>query len=315
MRLGDIGELTAIERLVARLAPGGDVIVGIGDDCAVVREAGSTGSDLVLTSDPVIEGVHFEASAAAYDVGVKAVGRVLSDIAAMGAAPRWLLVNVAAPPDCQIERIEAVYDGMAAMAAGSGAAIVGGDMAEGPALALHVFGVGLVPEGSALLRSGASNGDHLFVTGELGGSILGRHLKVEPRLAEGQFLREWASAMMDVSDGVATDLRHLASMSRVGFRLEASTIPIAAAAHRMDEGATALHHALHDGEDFELLFTVPAPRVKDFREAWHEAFDLPLSCIGEATDRSGVIECRLPDGQIQSLDGRGFAHFGAIHIQ
>jgi thiamine-monophosphate kinase len=309
VRLGEIGEVSAIERLVARLAPGSDVVVGIGDDCAVVREAGQSGSDLVLTSDPVIDGVHFDQAAAPYDIGVKAVGRVLSDIAAMGASPRWLLVNVAAPSDCEIERIEAIYDGMGAMAAAAGASIVGGDMAEAPTLALHLFGVGLVPRGQALLRSGATAGDHLFVTGRLGGSLLGRHLAVEPRLAEGAFLREWASAMMDVSDGIATDLRHLATMSGVGFHLDAAAIPVAPAAHAMGSGHSPLHHALHDGEDFELLFTVPVARVESFMQAWRAAFDLPVACIGEATATAEEIECHHADGTRVPLEGRGYAHF------
>ncbi len=307
--VGEMGELSAIDRLVSRLAPGSDVIVGIGDDCAVVRDPTAPESDLVLTSDPVIEGVHFEPSAAPYEVGVKAVGRVLSDIAAMGAKPRWLLVNVAAPADCPIERLEAIYDGMGAAAATARASIVGGDLAQADCLSLHLFGVGLVPQGAALLRSGATVGDALFVTGQLGGSILGRHLAVEPRLAEGVFLREWASAMMDVSDGIATDLRHLAEMSGVGFELDADAIPVAPAAHAMESGQSPLSHALHDGEDFELLFTVPASRRDDFEAAWRETFELPLACIGEATPAAAGIVCREADGTPVSLQAAGYTHF------
>jgi thiamine-monophosphate kinase len=199
--LSDIGELGAIERIVRTLPGRQDVVVGAGDDCAVVRMNGHAIDDMVLTSDPVISGVHFTTDATPESIGHKALGRVLSDIAAMGAEPRWILVDIVAPGETPIDVIDGIYRGMGALASKFSVAIVGGDMAEGSSLEIHVFGVGAVPTGKGLLRSTASMGDLLFVTGKLGGSRLGRHLQVEPRINEGLFLRDWASAMIDVSDG------------------------------------------------------------------------------------------------------------------
>ena len=307
--LGDIGELAAIERVVKRLPGRQDVIVGPGDDCAVVHPIHDTDEDLVLTSDPVVEGIHFDADAVPESVGHKAIGRVLSDIAAMGADPRWALVDIVAPKSTPVAVIDALYVGMGSLAATHGLVIVGGDMAEGPCLEIHVFGMGAVPVGKALLRSTAGSGDCIFVTGRLGGSRLGRHLCVEPRLEEGRWLRDWATALIDVSDGLASDLHHLTDMSKVGCDLYPNLIPISDAASQLKDSATALEHALYDGEDFELLFTVPQPRRNAFVSAWEERFDLPCTEIGCMTENVGVIRCLAPDGSATPLLRSGYAHW------
>lgn len=330
----DIGENRLIERL-ARLVPGRrDVMAGIGDDCAVVRGAHGGDFDLLLKSDPVIEGVHFEATAAGGLVGRKAVGRVLSDIAAMGGEPLWILIDLVAPAGMSCARIEAVYRGAAAMASRYGVAIVGGDTSRGPALELHVFAVGRVPRGKAVLRSGSKPGDRLYVTGRLGGSLLGRHLKVEPRVAEGQWLREngWVTAMMDVSDGLAADVPRLVKASGVGVVVEAEVLPVSGAARRMGreqgekraecrgrigmQGAgrakgldgTALEHALSDGEDFELLFTVSARKAACFEAAWRRKFQLECTAIGKVTKVVGKVELAWK-GKVGPLAIRGYEHF------
>jgi len=310
MTVEQTGEDSLIRRL-KRLAPGrGDIVAGIGDDCAVVRTGRRDAFDLLLKSDPVIEGIHFRPDATASAIGHKAVGRVLSDLAAMGGEPLWILVDLVSPPETQVAHIEAIYRGIARLSRRYGAAIVGGDTCCGNVLELHVFAVGRVKRGNAVLRSGARPGDGIYVTGALGGSGLGRHLRFEPRLAEGQWLsgQGWVTAMMDVSDGLATDLRRLNTASGTGSVLDIGKIPIAAAIRRLRDGKSALEHALADGEDFELLFTVPSRKTAAFETAWRKAFSLRCTRIGEMTEKTG--EVKLRDGLCcHELTFHGYEHF------
>ncbi|MEI7881127.1 MAG: thiamine-phosphate kinase [bacterium] len=340
MNAQQIGEDNLIRRL-KRLVPGrADVIAGIGDDCAVVRTGRRDPYDLLLKSDPVIEGVHFDPEAKGAAIGHKALGRVFSDLAAMGGEPLWIMVDLVSPPTGSVAHIEAIYKGLARLARRYGAAIVGGDTSSGKVLEVHVFAVGRVRRRKAIMRSGARPGDVLYVTGTLGGSGLGRHLTFEPRLAEGQWLRKsgLVTAMMDVSDGLATDLRRMAAASGTGAVLDIARIPISAAALRMKqepnpskEGSqrreahsllapllggvgvgfllpASLKHALADGEDFELLFTVPRRKVKLFEPAWRKVFCLPCTRIGEMTAKPGRVELR--DGLCcEELTLRGYEHF------
>lgn len=306
--LADLGEREVIRRLARRTGRGRRVAVGIGDDCAVVRIPGSP-DDWLLTTDPVIEGVHFLPSTRGRRIGHKAAGRVLSDIASMGGDPLWVLVDLVATADTSMARLDEIYRGATALCARHGAAIVGGDLAKGPRLELHMFAVGRVPRGKALLRSGARPGDVLHVTGALGGSLRGHHLDFEPRLIEGRWLRAggWATSMMDVSDGLAADLRRLIAESGVGADLRADAIPVSAAARRLRDGRPPLAHALADGEDFELLFTVPAARAASFARAWRRRFSLPCAAIGTIT-RGGGIGI-LDDRGRRPLAEDGYQHF------
>lgn len=309
--MGDLGERALIQRLSGWVGRGRDVSRGIGDDCAVVRVRGSAW-DWLLTTDPVIEGVHFLPGTPGRRVGHKAAGRVISDIAAMGGEPMHVLFDLVAPPETPVRRIEDIYRGATAVCARHGAAIVGGDVARGPRLELHAFAVGRVERGRAALRSGARPGDAIFVTGRLGGSLLGRHLAFDPRVPAGRWLVRggWATSMMDVSDGLASDLRRILEESRVGACLDAARIPVAAAARRVKDGRSALDHALRDGEDFELLFTVSARRVASFARAWKAAFpQLPATAIGTiGANGSGLA---ILDHGIRRPVGRGYEHFVA----
>ena len=309
--LRDMGENRLIARLARLLPSGAGVIAGVGDDCAVVRTGRRDPFDLLLTSDPVIEGVHFAAGAPAAGIGHKAIGRVLSDIAAMGGEPLWALIDLVAPARTPVARIESVYRGATRLARKAGLTIVGGDTACGPALELHVFAVGRVPRGRAVLRSGARPGDTIYVTGTLGGSGAGRHLRFAPRLAEGKWLRErgFVSSMMDLSDGLATDLPRLITASGVGAGLVAGRIPVSPAARRAAGRKTPLEHALGDGEDFELLFTVPRRMTVAFERAWRRAFRLPCPSIGVITGHTGKIELTHGDGRRSLLTARGYEHF------
>lgn len=308
--LHQLGEREVIRRL-AKLLPGReDVRVGIGDDVAVVKVEGSH-KDFLLTSDSVIEGTHFLADVSPEQIGHKAIGRVLSDFAAMGGEPLWALIDVVANRDMPLDRLARVYKGAAKLAGKYGLAIVGGDMAGGPELQLHVFGVGEIPKNSAVLRSGARTGDAIYVTGSLGGSLEGKHLTFEPRLQEGLWLREsrWANAMIDISDGLATDLGHILEMSNAGAEISADAVPLSDAARAMKDKRTPLEHALFDGEDFELLFTVSSEKQQMFESSWKDVFELPCTAIGRITDQPGGIMLVDASGKTKSLRDAGYEHF------
>ncbi|MDZ8120360.1 thiamine-phosphate kinase [Pontiella agarivorans] len=292
--LREIGEHAALRKILPLLGTHPELRIGAGDDCAVCRLPG-TGADQVFTTDPVIENIHFQSLENPMRIGHKAVGRVLSDIAAMGARPQWILVNVVAPPELEIHDLEKMYKGMMDLCNRFGASVIGGDLARGPALELHIFGTGLLPEKSALLRSGANEGDSILVTGPLGCSFeSGKHLDFIPRVDEGCFLREsgLVNALMDISDGLATDLRHILQQSGVGAVLDGQAVP----------KAGTLKQALFDGEDFELLLTAPDP--EELRFQWQEKFGTVLPVIGRVTAETGIL--RL-DGQV--LEAKAFEHF------
>src|SRR5205814_1132036 len=194
------------------------------------------------------------------------LGRCLSDIAAMAGNPTAALITLGLPDEFDLEFIEGIYAGITALAQRHEVAIVGGETTKNPGgLLISVAMVGWVGRGKALLRSGAAVGDAIFVTGELGGSRAGKHLDFEPRLEEARWLAGHfpIHAMMDISDGLAGDLRHLVNASRVGAELLAKAIPISTEARRnaRTAGKTPLLAALTDGEDFELLFTAPGAQA------------------------------------------------------
>ncbi len=274
------------------------VEVGIGDDGAVVVLQG--GDRLVLSVDAVVEGVHFDLDLGDLeDAGWKAVMVATSDLAAMGAVPGYALVSVAAPPGLELDRFGA---GLAEGAARLGVRVVGGDLTAGPALCCSVTVVGLLaPDEPPLRRAGALPGDAVFVTGPLGGAAAGLRLlqaggtvpealalayrRPHARVAEGRAARTaGARATVDVSDGLAADIRHLAAASSVGIVLD--EVPVA-------EGATT-GEALGGGEDYELVLTCPDP--DRLREAFAAVgLRLPIE-IGRCTDQAG--EVRLGDGPL-----------------
>lgn len=307
--LSQMGEQATIRSLMKFLQAGDDIVVGAGDDCAVVRPAGNLPFDILLTSDPVIEGTHFTETDSPWKVGHKAVGRVLSDIAAMGGTPDWALINLVAPLRTPVSRVEEAYKGASRNALKYRMKIIGGDLSRGPVFEMHVFAVGRVPRGAAVLRSGAKPGDIIFVTGSLGYSRKSKHLLFAPRLQEGIWLRKsgMVTSMTDISDGLACDIRNIAEMSKTGARLEADSIPVSE--QTASGRSTALNHALYDGEDFELLFTVPASKRDFFIRRWTTIFKLRCTPVGVITPHRGRIECRMPNGRITAVNKRGFAHF------
>lgn len=309
--LGDIGENQLLQGLLPHLPQCSDTLVGPGDDCAVVRIPGSK-EDWLFTTDPVIEHRHFLPGTPARQVGRKAIARGVSDIAAMGGVPRWLLINLVAPATTCISRVRGLYAGMNAAAQHWGLGILGGDTAEGEALELHITVVGSLPRGQAVLRSGAKAGHQIYVTGSLGGACFPgnrHHLLFEPRIEAGRFLAAfpYASAMMDLSDGLATDLPRLLDASRRGVRLEAKAIPLSRAVRNTRD---PLAHALTDGEDFELLFTLPPRKQPRFERAWKKKFPkLPATCIGTILANPSKRLLHLPDGPSIPLRSDGYQHF------
>jgi thiamine-monophosphate kinase len=295
-------------RKAVRIPAGSPVIVGIGDDCAIYRPRGSA-DDLLFTSDMLIEGVHFlRETHTAAQAGRKALVRSLSDIAAMGGAPRFCLVSLCVPRWASAGWVDRFFDGVLNVAGTTGTVLAGGDLSHGESLACDVTVCGAVPRGTALRRSGARPGDAVCVSGALGGSALGlatkkgkalkRHLSPEPRLDMGRFLREKlrATSAIDLSDGLSLDLRRICLASGVDAEI---------AAPPRFSGAS-LEQALHGGEDYELLFTVPAGvRMPDRFEG------LPLTRIGSivraGAGREGTI--RL-DGK--PLPALAYDHFTVL---
>ncbi|HEY1170360.1 MAG TPA: thiamine-phosphate kinase [Verrucomicrobiae bacterium] len=308
-----MNEFELIAKLTKTLPTNESVTVGAGDDCAVL-DLGLKDQSVLFKTDAVVEGVHFTAETEPERIGHKALGRCLSDIAAMGGTPTHALVTLGLPKDYDPERISQIYRGMSALALRYNVAIVGGETTTNPGcLLISVALLGTVKKDKAALRKGAQVGDAIFVTGNLGGSLSGKHLDFEPRLAEGRWLMEnfSLSSMMDVSDGLAGDLRHIMKQSGVGALLFAAMIPVSREAKVKAREKTiakpAILAALTDGEDFELLFTLPPNEAVKLKDAWKEQFpNLPLSCIGKITKQPGL---HLKDERgVRELHDHGYVH-------
>lgn len=289
--LADIGEDELIRRLVAGLKLDRSVIAGPGDDCAVVKAPAKAGERLLLKTDTVVEGVHFTSETPPKLIGRKAMARVISDFAAMAGTPCHALVTLIAPPQTPVKRVLAVYAGLREMAEAHGVNIVGGETSRGDQLILTVSLTGTVGEKSWIARSTAKAGDLLLVTGRLGGSIKGKHLRFEPRMAEARWLTEHlpVRAMMDLSDGLAKDLPRLADACGLGFELWAPEIPIT-------PGCT-LKQALGDGEDYELLLAVSPKMKASMLHQWHDfSPKVPLTVIGQLLPLDGKSTNKLQGG-------------------
>jgi len=311
-----MNELDLIARLTKSLPGNAAVVVGAGDDCAVL-DLGIPGRRLLFKTDAVVEGVHFTPDTPPEQIGHKALARCLSDIAAMAGTPTAALITIALPTGFNPARIEAIYAGLNALARRHGVAIAGGETTTNPErLLLSIALLGTVETGRCVRRAGVEVGDALFVTGELGGSLAGKHLTFEPRLAEARWLAVHfpPHAMIDLSDGIASDLRHLLQTGPVprGAELLARALPVSRAAklaHR--EGRSPkppVLAALTDGEDFELLFTVASRDAVALQDAWRRQFpNLSLKCIGKVTT-GPTVTIRDQHGS-KSLPHHGYVHF------
>lgn len=285
----------------------GLVLVGIGDDAALVRNRDAS---TLITTDLLIEGVHFDlATATPREAGWKAMARNISDIAAMGGESTAAVVAAALPRGFARPHAEALVTGLLDCADAFGIRLVGGDLAATPGpLVLAVTLLGDLGGRPPLLRSGARPGDAILVTGALGGSLLGKHLRFTPRQAAGLILtRSYRPhAMIDISDGLARDLHHLLDESRVGATLWADRIPLSQEAHRLAaaSGRSPLDHALGDGEDYELLFAADPDTAS--RLLAEQPLGVPVTQIGVVTEAGAVLA--LPDGAERPLEPRGWEH-------
>ena len=273
-----LGEDGLIARICRDLPKPAHVIVGPGDDCAVV----GAGEELtLLKTDAVVAGVHFLSNEKSPRVGWKAVARVLSDFAAMGWEPGELLITLALAPEVSVDWVDGLYRGMSSCLKQHGGVIVGGEtisLPQGTPTMVSVAGKGRVARANLVTRGGGRPGDGIYVTGRLGGSIHGKHLDFTPRLREAAWLvsNGGVTEMMDLSDGLAKDLPRLARMSGVGFELNRDSLPCS-------EGST-LAQAIGDGEDYELLLT----SGDDLKPAWDKKFpELEITRIGTLLEGAG----------------------------
>lgn len=324
MKVSELGEFGLIELLTGIVSGKGgpdQLLIGIGDDAAAWQSNGST---LLATTDTLVQGVHFTASIPWRELGWKAVAVNLSDIAAMGGTPEYILISLSLPGDIEVDDITQLYHGVAEAAGRFRTAVIGGNISSAPLVMINVTVLGRAQPGGILTRSAAVPGDLLAVTGYLGSSAAGMrmltehlefdsetmdffrsaHLRPWPRINEGQLLvKEGVRAAIDISDGLIADLGHLCEASRVGSLIKADQIPI----HPMVTAAfreEALPLAISGGEDYELLFTAD----KEVLDSLRHSADFPISVIGVITQGEGVS---LPEEGEKpfTIDKKGWDHF------
>ena len=311
-------EFDAIEKYFAGLTPGGrGVVLGIGDDAALL--AADPDSNLVVSTDTLVSGVHFFPDADPADVGYKALAVNLSDLAAMAAVPRWFtLALTLSETEISHEWLDGFARGLAQPARNYDVALVGGDLCKGPT-AVTIQLIGECPRGSEIRRRGAAPGDHIYVSGELGSAAfaleilksgrtpapdcLVRLLRPVPRVELGVSLRGIASAMIDISDGLLADLGHLLKAGNVGARVNIDAIPFHEQLDAECDPAQKWRCILSGGDDYELCFTVPPDRQDKLG-----SIGSPVSRIGEITAEKG-LRCIRKDGTGYVPDRTGYVHF------
>lgn len=298
-KISDYSEKEIIELISSSNNNNDYVVKGIGDDCAVCKFSNDD-YDHVYTSDATIEGIHFKNSDDCELIGSKAVGRVLSDLASMGSKPVSILVNIVISENYSVNNLQRIYSGIYSLLNSFNVSLIGGDLTSGKNLSLHIFGIGILPKGSAIYRCGAKIGDMIWSTGKLGKSFLGKHLSFTPRVYEGIWLREsgFVNSMIDISDGLATDLRYLIEPSNLGAFLYKDNLNI----------MSSVNNVLYDGEDYELLFTTSRKYSLDLQNKWNKSFDTKLWNIGEITDKSNCLYLKSSD-QLTLITKDGYQHF------
>jgi len=307
-----VDEFELIEKYFVRANEGSGVALGIGDDGAVLRP--DPDRDLVAVVDTLVAGVHYPAATDAYDVGYRSVVINLSDIAAMGARPRWMTLALSMP-SADEEWVAGFADGLHAAAAEYGVALVGGDTTSGDQVVVSVQITGDVAAGAAIRRGGARVGDTIFVTGTVGDAAAGlesmsagnpnealmaRFLRPTPRVDYGMSLVGSASAAIDISDGLYGDLQKLLCASAVGAILELELLPISAALRSVFDADAVRRFALSGGDDYELCFTARDSELPD-------SGDLRVTAIGKVTREKDIV-CR-EHGAVVEYGNGGYRHF------
>lgn len=297
------------------------IVKGIGDDCAVLDIP--SGYETLVTTDFSIEGVHFRREWHPADaVGHRCLTRGLSDIAAMGGQPFAAFLSLAVTADTPSRWIEQFVDGMLKLAKKHGVALAGGDTSQSPqGVIADITVLGIVPTGQSVQRSGARPHDRIYVTGELGAPVAlleqmfaeptrkfrassyPAHFYPQPQVAVAKYLREHqiASAMVDISDGLSTDIMHICQESHVGAVLRANAIPIAS----LNRHEVELRHALHGGDEYQLLFTAPQGR-----RVPNAIAGVPITLIGYVTEDAGEVMIEYENGNATELEAGGWQHFG-----
>lgn len=337
IRIGDIGEFALIDRLQRFLqAPASSQVVkSIGDDCAVLQP--SPESELILTTDSQEEGVHYRLDwSTPEEIGWRCLAVNVSDIAAMAGWPLGAVVALSLPPDLDVAFVDGLYTGMQDLARQMACPIIGGNMTKTTGrVSVTITVLGEVPKRQAIYRSGAQPGDEIWVTGPLGGAKAGLeallkpdavrgvptehalacYRRPQPRLQEAQFLRQRAKlhSLLDISDGLSGDLRHICQASGVGAQIEAESVPIHDDTRRIAEAVQAdpLSFALHGGEDFELCFTAPPMQIERLCADFEQQFQRSLARVGTIREGEGVV-LRCLDGSEQVLPARGYDHFRSV---
>ncbi len=332
MKLSDIGEFRVISSIRSDLKDfQKEVIVGIGDDTAAIKVSGE--KLLLFTSDSLVEDVHFKWDyTSPFQVGWKALVVNISDVAAVGGNPTHCLVSLALPSDTERNLVREVYRGLKKAASKYRVGIVGGDTVRAPSFIITVSLLGEVKRENIVLRSGAKPGDLIYVTGQLGSSgaglaclkapnwkvkpeirqfLIKKHLMLSPRLVEGQKIAssQIATSMIDLSDGLASDLHRLAEESKVGAVLWEDEFPTALATEQLAKvmGKSLLEWILYGGEDYELLFAVPPNK----KEKLKQTLSFPHTLIGEIVDRDQGIYLKKRGGNRTKIEDRGYNHFSA----
>jgi thiamine-monophosphate kinase len=327
MDLQEIGEFGFIRRIKKKFSFSSTVPIGMGDDTAAILPSGN--KYLLLTTDSLLESVHFDLSFSSfYQIGCKAVSVNVSDVAAMGGVPRYFLISLGLNKRVDVGDLDRFYRGIQKGARESGTELIGGNTAfsKGPFF-ISLTMVGEVPRKEVVKRSGAKVGDALYVTGTLGSAAAGLEIlkkgispKLFPQLVrqyqtpkarwrEGRLLskKAIASAMIDLSDGLAPDLSHLVEESGVGAELNLKDIPMIPSLRRyaLQSGRKAVEYALRGGEDYELLFSVPQNKIRKLESCIQDRF-IRATRIGTITE--GGLTARI-EGKLQRIEPQGYDHF------
>src|SRR5438270_1810699 len=296
MKLRQLGEDRLLEQLLPSLPISQGSVLAAGDDCALVKLAGGR-KLLVLKTDCVVEKIHFQSTSDPVSVGWKAMMRPLSDFAAVSGVPQFALITLIVPAQRSSDWVRKVYRGLNRAAARFDVSIVGGETSNtrGPAI-ISVSVSGFVEKNRFVSRKGGKGGDDLFVTGRLGGSLRGKHLRFVPRIRESRWLTQnfRVHAMMDLSDGLGADLPRLARASKLAFKIGEKKLPLTPGAK--------IDNAISDGEDYELLFAIPPRDRPRLERAWRREFPKLL------LTRIGALTQRLNSSTSQLLPG-GYLHF------
>jgi thiamine-monophosphate kinase len=326
MKLSRLGEFGLIERIRRKVEVGRGVRLSIGDDAAWVDHPQRSS---LVTADLLIEGIHFDLRwTSLADLGYKSVAVNLSDIAAMGGTPAYVMLSLGIPANFDSKKIDALYRGINRVAKKHGVSIVGGDTNTADSLIISVCLIGHAPK-KPICRSGAHVGDDIYVTGTLGDAALGlnllrlkrrpqsgavaqllkRHHRPTPRLAAGALLakRNVASAMIDISDGLIQDLGHICQASGVGANIRQDTLPLSSA-YRALAGKTGMQHALSGGEDYELLFCA-GPRQRKRIATLGKQAGVPITRIGVCVPPADGIKVFDTAGAEVVVKAHGHDHF------